>query len=89
MGICASADESGDTNYTLVDTTTPAQIATEAATRNNQQAPVKAQNAKSNPAMAALSAECRGGNSQISLNNFCDALDSNQFDNVACNEGFK
>ena len=91
MGICASADESGDTNNTLTDnpTPTPAQVATEAAAKNNQQAPVKAQNAKSNPAMAALSAECRGGNSQISLNNFCDALDSNQFDNVACNEGFK
>ncbi len=37
MGICASADESGDINNTLIDnpTPTPAQVATEAAAKNN------------------------------------------------------
>ena len=38
MGCCASSDESGDKNYTLVDT--PAQVAPEAEARNKQQASV-------------------------------------------------
>ena len=83
MGICASSDESGDKNNTLVDI--PAQVAPEVAVRNKEQAlvPLDIEEPVLIPLIEEERPKMYGANPGMTLTKHCVSLDSNQFDNMA------